>query len=85
MIFSAQIRAARALLGMSQTDLAKTASVGIATIRRLESGGDQVRGAAETLWKIEKAMQDAGIIFIPPDEQAGPGVRLRTWRDDQET
>ena len=54
MIDAAQIRAARALLNMGQTDLARIASVHVATIRRLEAA-TEVRGAADTVWKIQKA------------------------------
>lgn len=82
MIFSAQIRAARALLDISQTELAEQASVGIATVRRIEAGRDGVRGTADTLWKIEKALEAAGIAFIPADATGGPGVRLRAGRKD---
>jgi transcriptional regulator with XRE-family HTH domain len=77
MIFSPEIRAGRALLGWSQTDLAKAASVGIATVRRLEAMSGEVRGSADTLWRIQKALEDAGVQFIAADEYAGAGVRLK--------
>ncbi len=76
MIDSAQIRGARALLDISQADLAQIADLHVATIRRLEAATG-VRGAAETLVKIEKALEKAGIEFIPAGEGKGPGVRLR--------
>ena len=76
MIDAAQIRAARALLNVNQADLARSASVHVATIRRLEAAS-QIRGAAETLWKIQKALEAAGVEFIPGDEAKGPGVRLK--------
>jgi transcriptional regulator with XRE-family HTH domain len=75
MIEAGQIRAARALLNMSQTDLAAIAFVHVATIRRLEASPD-IRGAAETLWKIERALVNRGIEFIPAEDGKGPGVRL---------
>jgi transcriptional regulator with XRE-family HTH domain len=77
MIYSSEIRAGRALLGWSQLDLARAASLGVATVRRLESAGDQIRGAAETIWKIQKALEAAGVEFLPAQEGSGPGVRLR--------
>ena len=77
MIFATEIRAGRALLGWSQLDLAKAASVGVATVRRLEGARAQIRGAAETLWKIQRALEAAGVEFIPADEAKGPGVRLK--------
>jgi transcriptional regulator with XRE-family HTH domain len=76
MIDSAQIRAARALLNMNQSELARFASVHVATIRRIEASTD-VRGAAETLWKIQKSLEAAGIEFISEEGGKGPGVRFR--------
>jgi transcriptional regulator with XRE-family HTH domain len=76
MIDSAHIRAARALLNLNQADLARFASVHVATIRRIESATD-VRGAAETLWKIQKSLEAAGIEFISDEGGKGPGVRFR--------
>ena len=80
MIDAAQIRAARALLNISQADLAKIASVHVATIRRLE-GATGIRGAAETLWKMQQALEHAGIEFIPEEDGKGAGVRLKESRD----
>jgi transcriptional regulator with XRE-family HTH domain len=76
MIEAAQIRAARALLDLSQANLSDMASVSATTIKRLE-GATEIRGAAETLWKIQKALEAAGIEFIPAEEGKGPGVRLK--------
>jgi transcriptional regulator with XRE-family HTH domain len=75
MISAAQIRAARALLNISQAELAEIASVHVATIRRLEAS-TQVRGAADTLWRIERAFAGAGIEFIAEEGAKGAGVRL---------
>jgi transcriptional regulator with XRE-family HTH domain len=76
MIDAAQIRAGRALLNISQADLAESASVHVATIRRLEAAA-AVRGNAESLLKVEKALQAGGVEFIPAEGKKGPGVRLR--------
>jgi len=76
MIDAGQIRAARALLNMSQSDLARIATVHVATVRRIEAA-TELRGAAETLWKIQTALERAGIEFIPAEEHRGPGLRLR--------
>ena len=76
MISASQIKAARALLGVSQAELAKSAGLGLATVKRVEAAS-KVRGAAETLWKIQKALEAAGIEFIPAEGSKGPGVRLR--------
>ena len=76
MIDAAQIRAARGLLGVSQAKLAKMTSVSERTIKRLEAS-PQMRGAVETLWKIQAALERAGVEFIPADDTKGPGVRLK--------
>src|SRR5262249_23458916 len=76
MISAAQIRAARALLDLSQAQLSKLASVSATTIKRLEAASE-VRGAAETLWKIQRAIEAAGVEFIVDDDTKGPGVRLK--------
>jgi transcriptional regulator with XRE-family HTH domain len=82
MIDAAQIRAARALLNISQADLARFASVHVATIRRLEAATD-VRGAAETIWKIQKTLEAAGIEFISEEAGRGAGLRFRQARGSQ--
>jgi transcriptional regulator with XRE-family HTH domain len=76
MIFSREIRAARALLGWSQVELAAAAAVGVATVRRLETAGTEIRGSVNTVWKIQRALENAGIEFIPAEAGRGPGVRL---------
>ena len=76
MLDAAQIRAARGLLNMSQTRLADLAAMSVATVKRIESSST-IRGTAESLWKIQMALERAGVEFIPADEQKGPGVRLR--------
>jgi transcriptional regulator with XRE-family HTH domain len=77
MISARQIRAARALLGLGQEDLASLAKCGIATIRRIEGSAGLISGNAQTIARIEKALEAAGIFFIEQDGKMGPGVRLR--------
>jgi transcriptional regulator with XRE-family HTH domain len=76
MIYPCQIRAARALIGMSQQELAQRSSVGLATIKRIEAVGSEITGTAKTLVKIQKALESAGIRFIEEADGAGPGLRL---------
>ena len=76
MIDAAQIRGARALLDVSQAQLSKLALVSATTIKRVEAAAE-IRGAAETLWKLQTALEKAGVEFIPADEHKGPGVRLK--------
>jgi len=65
---------ARAALKMSVRQLAEKAGVADSTILRFESG----RGAilATNLARLQTALEDDGVIFIPADAQGGPGVRI---------
>lgn len=76
MIAAAQIKAARALLGLGQVELSKLAGVGLTTLKRMELS-EEVTGSARTLWKIQTALEAAGVEFIPADDEKGPGLRLR--------
>ncbi len=76
MITIPQLKAARALLGWSQSDLAKHSSVSEPTIARLESLEGHLGGRAETGAKIRSALEKGGIEFIE-ENGGGPGVRLR--------
>ena len=75
MLQSAQLRAARALLGWRQEDLAKASGVGLATVARIEQGKGVVQGNFSTIVKIQQALERAGISFID-DPAVGIGVRL---------
>ena len=76
MLQSSQIRAARALLGWKQDDLAKAAKIEIATIRRIEGQEGPVMGYVSTLMGIQSAFEKAGILFLDNDAGGGIGVRL---------
>ena len=76
MITVAQLRAARALLGWSQTELANASGVAIATIKRMEGARGLLKTSLENVLKVQQALQDAGVIFIDENDE-GPGVRLR--------
>jgi transcriptional regulator with XRE-family HTH domain len=76
MISGAQIRAARALLGIGQKELSELAEVGINTVKRAEQSVE-LSGSIRTLWNIQAALERAGIEFIPEDDLKGPGVRLK--------
>src|SRR5262249_46960112 len=72
---SAQIRAARALLGWSQTQLARRAGLG-STLQRIERHEGIEKGKFSTVIKIQKALEQAGIHFIE-DDTGEIGVRLK--------
>lgn len=74
-ITSEQSRAARALLNWQQLDLADAAGVGEATVTRFERGSHNT--TAQTVAKIRKALEKAGILFLHPDANGGLGVRLK--------
>lgn len=76
MLYVEQIRAARALLAWKQITLAEHSDVGISTIKRIERGVGLLRTSTDTAWRIQIALEAAGIIFIDGDESNGPGVRL---------
>ena len=75
MITSAQIRAGRALLRWSSTDLSLSSGIGTATVKRLEVMDGVPSGHIKTLLAIKAALEVAGVEFIgTPDDR--PGVRL---------
>ena len=76
MISGAQIRAARALLGLSATELAERAGVGWATVQRFESAEGLPQGRSSTLQRIQDTLENAGVTFVG-DPVASPGVQLR--------
>jgi len=73
MITARQIRAARALLGWSQQELADRAIVSTNAVNRLERG--LVDSRTSTLAAVQKALAKGGVEFIPEDAK-GEGVRL---------
>jgi predicted transcriptional regulator len=80
MISSGQMRAARALLGIDQKELAARAGVSLPTIQRMEASNGQVRGVVESLMRVVSALEEAGIELIAdgaPTMAGGRGVRLR--------
>ncbi|MBS0195037.1 MAG: helix-turn-helix domain-containing protein [Proteobacteria bacterium] len=80
MISSTQMRAARALLGIDQRQLAKLAGVSLPTVQRMEASHGTVRGVVGTLMKVVGAIEAAGVELIgneQPSRGHGRGVRLK--------
>jgi len=78
-ITAAQLRAARALLGIDQRTLAETSSLSLPTIQRMEASDGVIRGNVESLMKVIEALNAAGIELIgegAESKAAGRGVRL---------
>lgn len=81
MITAAQMRAARALLGIDQRQLAEMAGVSLPTIQRMESSEGTVRGVIDSLTKLVEALDRAGIELIGENAVSsggGRGVRLKS-------
>jgi predicted transcriptional regulator len=79
-ITSAQMRAARALLGIDQKDLSELSGVSLPTIQRMEASDGQVRGMIDTLVKVVAALDRAGLALIGDNATStggGRGVRLK--------
>lgn len=84
MLTAAQLRAARALLGIDQKTLADLAGVSIPTIQRMEASDGNVRGVVDTLTKVVEALDRAGVELIGEEATStggGRGVRLKRSED----
>ena len=80
MITAAQLRAARALLGIDQRTLAALCGLSAPTIQRMEASKVMIRGNVDSLMKLITALERAGIELIAPgvaSQSGGRGVRLR--------
>jgi len=80
MITSGQMRAARALLGLDQRQLAQRAGLSLPTIQRMEASRGVVRGNVDSLMKLVGALAANGIELIgegTPSTDGGRGVRLK--------
>jgi transcriptional regulator with XRE-family HTH domain len=83
MITSAQLRAARALLGVDQRQLAELSELSVPTIQRMEASDGVIRGNVDSLMKLIGALDRAGIELIGDNavsQGGGRGIRLRTPR-----
>jgi transcriptional regulator with XRE-family HTH domain len=79
MITGAQMRAARALLGLDQRGLARLSGLSLPTIQRMESSEGSVRAVVDSLEKVVDALAAAGVELIAegtPSAGIGRGVRL---------
>jgi len=80
MITAAQLRAARALLGIDQRRLAELSGLSVPTIQRMEASEGVIRGNVDSLMKLIAALDVAGIELIAEgavSSQGGRGIRLR--------
>lgn len=85
MMTAAQMRAARALLGLDQRQLAEMSGLSLPTIQRMEASEGNVRGVVGTLTRVVEAFDRAGVELIgegalnPP---GGRGVRFKASAKD---
>ncbi len=80
MITAAQLRAARALLGIDQRELAELSDLSVPTIQRMEASDGVIRGNVDSLMKLAGALDGAGIELISEGASSsggGRGVRLK--------
>lgn len=80
MITAAQLRAARALLGIDQRQLAELSGLSVPTIQRMEASDGVIRGNVDSLMKLIAGLESAGIELIGDggvSQSGGRGVRLR--------
>lgn len=80
MITAGQMKAARALLGLDQRELAELAGLSLPTIQRMEASDGVVRGNVDSLVKLIEALTTAGIDLIAEgavSNSGGRGVRLQ--------
>jgi transcriptional regulator with XRE-family HTH domain len=84
LVTTRQVKAARALLGWSQADLAGHSGVSEPTVARLESMDGVLGGREGTAKKIQQAIEAAGVEFID-ENGGGPGVRVRKRQQKKRT
>ena len=81
MISAAQLRAARALLGIDQRTLASLSGLSIPTVQRMEASEGVIRGNVDSLMKLIAALNGAGVELIgegAASQSGGRGVRLKS-------
>ena len=81
MLTAPQMRAARALAGLDQRELAQKAGLSLLTIQRMEASDDVIRGNVDSLMKLIAALEALGIELLGEGSvsaKGGRGVRLKT-------
>jgi transcriptional regulator with XRE-family HTH domain len=81
MITASQMRAARALAGLDQKQLAERSGLSLPTIQRMEASDGVIRSNVDSLMKLVDALDAAGIELIGEGAASaggGRGVRLKS-------
>jgi transcriptional regulator with XRE-family HTH domain len=85
MITASQLRAARALLNISQSRLAELAGLSVPTIQRMEASDGVIRGNVDSLIKLIAGLESIGIDLIGEgavSQGGGRGVRLKAGTEN---
>ncbi|MES4991022.1 helix-turn-helix domain-containing protein [Agrobacterium radiobacter] len=77
------LRGGRALLGLSQEELAELAGVSRQIVVRIEKGESNV--LVEAVEKVRAALESSGVSFIDASREHGPGVAMRRRPSTAET
>lgn len=80
MISAGQLRAARAILGIDQKTLAELSDLSVPTIQRMEASNGVIRGNVDSLMKLVRALDAAGVELIAEgatSSSGGRGIRLK--------
>ncbi|MBB4570471.1 helix-turn-helix domain-containing protein [Rhizobium leucaenae] len=82
MITSAQLRGARAMLGLTTETLAAESNLSVTTIETLER--DVSSADAKALVAARAALEARGISFLASgsDDAGGAGIRFKHWAED---
>jgi len=86
MITGPQMKAARALLGIDQRQLAEMAGLSLPTVQRMESADGVVKCNVDSLVRVVEALTAAGVELIAEGADSsgqGRGVRLVGRKDPQ--
>jgi transcriptional regulator with XRE-family HTH domain len=80
LITAPQLKAARALAGLDQRQIAELAGLSVPTIQRMEASDGVIRGNVDSLMKLINALDATGIELIGEravSQGGGRGVRLK--------
>lgn len=79
-VTGSQIVAARALIRMSQADLAAAAGVSVPTLGRMETSEGPASGLRNNVLAVKRALEAAGVVFMAEGEliAGGAGGRLKS-------
>lgn len=82
-VTAAQLRAARGLLGWSQTELAQAAGLSLGTVKRMEGTVGPGRSMGDNITAVLRALDAAGIEFVS-ENGGGEGVRFKRRKEERE-